>query len=157
MRSTAANLALLLITLPFILYSFPQILGASETYVMVSGSMAPEIDTGSVVFVEKKSIEEVDKGDIVSFYEPGENSSVVTHRVVEQSENSLKTKGDANPGPDPFEVSEEHLIGKKTFSIPLFGHLLLIIGSGPGIIVFVVVPGTAIVLMEIRRLRDELN
>lgn len=157
MRYPAINLALVILTLPFILYSFPQLMGASETYVMVSGSMAPEIDTGSVVFVEEKDIEEVDKGDIVSFYEPGGNSSVVTHRVVENSGNSLKTKGDVNPGPDPFEVSEKHLIGKKTFSIPLFGHLLLTIGSGPGIIVFVVVPGTMVVLMEIRRLRDELN
>lgn len=85
---------------------FPGLFGI-RPYVVYSGSMEPEIQTGAVVFtkVEKLSPE---KGDIITFRN---RDTVITHRVVKKQNGTWITKGDANKTADPVPVEESQIIG----------------------------------------------
>ena len=39
-----------------------------KTYKVLSGSMEPEYHVGSVVYVEKSSIDDIEVGDVITFY-----------------------------------------------------------------------------------------
>lgn len=69
-----------------------------------SGSMAPEISTGSLALARTVDASEVRTGDVIAVTDSGGTS--ITHRVVSVSEAegdavSVVMKGDANPVADP--------------------------------------------------------
>ena len=72
------TLILLLVIAVSVPLSVPRFLGY-EVYNVVSGSMAPQIPMGSVVYVSPADPERVAAGDVIAFRSEG---SVVTHRVV---------------------------------------------------------------------------
>lgn len=78
-------------------------------------SMDPVFDKGSfTVHYKPKSIDEIQVGDIVSYYnkimEEEYNVSIMTHRVIDIKGNMIKTQGDNVKGPDqgwiPFSQIE---------------------------------------------------
>ena len=107
-------------------------------YLVMSGSMEPEIRTGSFVFVrelrrvpgaqsekeEGRTAEQVGKtgerekiriGDIVAY---SRNGMMVLHRVTEiRGDGRYVTKGDANEAPDAGTVGDGDIFGKYLFSI----------------------------------------
>jgi len=78
-----------------------------------SNSMAPIITDKSTVF-EKDPDKSIKAGDVISFYEPSENA-IVLHAVIEvlnTNEGILyRTKGLANPEPDPWLVPYQNVKG----------------------------------------------
>ena len=60
-------------------------------------SMEPTLPKGSLYVVDKTS--EISNGDIIMFRSARENS-LVTHRVVRETDTGYVTKGDNNPSPD---------------------------------------------------------
>ena len=78
-----------------------------DPYVVVSGSMEPALPVGSVCIVDCQQ-RSPDKGDIIS-YKAGEG--IVTHRVIEVTEDGYVTKGDANDTKDPGIVKEKQIFG----------------------------------------------
>ena len=77
-------------------------------YVVLSGSMEPEIKTGSVVFVNQNvKFSELEKGDIIT-YKTGD--VMVTHRVHEKNGDKIITKGDANDSLDGGFVTAATLV-----------------------------------------------
>ena len=98
---------------------FPGLFGI-RPYVVYSGSMEPEIQTGAVVFtkVEKLSPE---KGDIITFRN---GDTVITHRVIKKQNGTWITKGDANKTADPVPVEESQIIGRVVFCLPYLGYVL---------------------------------
>lgn len=113
--------------LPMIL---PQFLGY-QIYNIVSGSMAPEIPVGSVVYVESAQPETVVEGDVIAFFS---GNTVITHRVVANRtlEGVFTTKGDANEGEDLEAVPYQALIGRVVWHAPLLGGLMEIYTSTVG-------------------------
>ena len=82
---------------------------------VTSNSMAPLI-TASSTIVEKvpKTPYEIRAGDIISFYEPEENSviiHVVTRVVNEKGKTAYRTKGFANQNEDEWLVPCENVKG----------------------------------------------
>ncbi len=76
-----------------------------------SDSMAPWLTHDSVVFEKiPQSADEIHIGDVISFYEPSEDA-VVLHSVIEIVEGNFRTKGIANPEPDPWLVPFENVKG----------------------------------------------
>ena len=113
-----------------------------EPYVVLSGSMEPAIQTGSVSFINKHvSYEEIQEGDIIAF-KSGQDTKV-THRVVNITEEGMETKGDANSNSDGIKTTKENYIGKNIFGIPKLGYAIKVIQSTRGKIVL----GTMIVVL----------
>ena len=100
----------------------PQFLGY-ETYDIISGSMAPAIPVGSLIFVEPAEGVDIVEGDVIAFRTEG---SVIAHRVTENNiiEGTLTTKGDANAEEDFTAVPYSHLIGKVVKSVKNLGAVM---------------------------------
>lgn len=89
---------------------------------VVTPSMEPEIPVGAIIISQKTDIEDIKKGDIVSFVslEAYMNGRVVTHRVDDvkavNGEVCLVTRGDANNSVDAYYVTEDNLVGRIIFN-----------------------------------------
>ena len=113
-------------------------------YVVLSGSMEPTIQTGSICFVNKNiKMSNIKENDIIAF--KLNNGTLVTHRAVEIKGNGIVTKGDGNKNPDGTIVSNGNYIGKNIISIPKIGYLVLAFQSPNGKIIFI----TCIILLFI--------
>lgn len=90
-------------------------------YIVLSGSMEPQIRTGSLCVVDTKvPFEEIKAGDVIAF-ETG-TGSLVTHRAVTMKDGMIETKGDANAVTDGFTTSEANYRGKTLYSLPYLGY-----------------------------------
>ncbi len=113
-------------------------------FVMRTGSMAPQIPAGSLLFARPTDRELLTVGDIVAFT-PGSAQPILVHRIVEIRQGSqgplFATKGDQNPSPDPGYVSLPERPLKVYSAIPYLGYVygqftslrpsvLLAIGAG---------------------------
>ena len=106
-----------------------------KPYVVLSGSMEPEIHTGSLAFIDHSAkFDDMRENDIIAF---NMNGTMVTHRVVELNGQGLVTKGDANSTNDSGIVTAENFIGKTLFSVPKVGFLVKVIQSQNGKIIFI--------------------
>ena len=95
--------------------------------IVISGSMEPEIKTGSIAFISKNiDYENIKEGDIIS-YDLGKTK--VLHRVIDKNKEGLITKGDNNNVVDFGIVTESQINGKYLFSIPLLGYMILFISK----------------------------
>ena len=99
-------------------------------YVIVSGSMEPELPVGSLCFIDCQQ-KEPEAGDIIS-YKAGD--SVITHRVAEITDEGYVTKGDANDSKDPGLVKPKQIFGTCVFSIPKAGYAVMFFRSPKGIV-----------------------
>lgn len=92
-----------------------------KPYIVLSGSMEPEIRTGSLCFINTKAkFETAVSGDVIAFETGG--GMLVTHRAVSISEGRIETKGDANDVSDGFTTNVKNYRGKVLFSIPYLGY-----------------------------------
>lgn len=104
----------------------PHLLGY-KTATMLTGSMAPGIDPGDVVVTVPKPTSELRAGDVITYRIPIEDHRVETHRVVKVIHKAdgtiaIRTKGDANPGNDPWTaVLEDDTVWEARAVVPKLG------------------------------------
>lgn len=92
-------------------------------YTVITGSMEPEIPTGSVCFVDHRAeFQDVHEGDVIAFHA---GSVMVTHRAVKITEDGIVTKGDANNTEDSSVVTSENFVGQTIFHVPRVGVLVM--------------------------------
>lgn len=99
---------------------------------IVSGSMEPDIPTGSFILIHKEDPSEFQVGDVITFYSDDPTvpeNTPVSHAIVaiETDENGdivFTTKGTANVEADIYPVSEEAVIGRVVFSSLVIGNLV---------------------------------
>lgn len=168
-RKTVLNVTgvvlLIVLVAPFVAYAVPTTIGAAESYVVMSGSMEPTIQTGDVVFVYERRPSAIDEGDIITYNLEGESTEVTTHRVVdvertEAGERAFITKGDANEDPDPYQVPPDKVIGVVPTEpvparVPFLGQALLFAQSKVGIVLLVFVPAGLLIVGEVWSLYKE--
>lgn len=122
-----------------------------DVYVVQSGSMEPQIPTGSVIYTKAPDIENLQKGDIITFKLAG--GKVATHRIdsVEGSGQTLSfiTKGDANDAVDANPVLPGNIIGEYVAVIPYAGYIINYVQSPSGIFVSIAVIAFLLILMLI--------
>ncbi len=139
----------------------PPMIAGHHMYIVLSGSMSPAFDTGSVIFVEPMEPEDIREGDIITYRGLGDSSLLTTHRVVglEGSGQDLEfiTKGDANDVNDPYPIPGENLVGKVTLSIPYLGFLMGFGQSKKGLLVLVVIPGVLLIINESFKLYKSIS
>ena len=116
----------------------PSFLGI-KTYVIISGSMEPNINIGDIVITKDK--EELQVGDIISYRK---GHSVITHRISqvnynENVEKIYKTKGDNNNTEDSEEISTADIEGKVVKVIPKLGKISLVLQNKVIIIMVLIV------------------
>lgn len=113
-----------------------------QPFVIESGSMEPQIQTGSVCFINKLvKYDEIKVNDIIAFKLPTGDS--VTHRVVSVTNEGFRTKGDNNDVEDGIYTTENNYIGKNIFSIPNVGYAVKLVQTTRGKIIL----GTVIVIL----------
>jgi signal peptidase I len=123
--STAIVLVIVVIAL-FVLGSHIPVEGNYSFRVVLSGSMEPDIPTGSVIATIPR--EEYGVGDVVSFSGRSVNETPTTHRIVNVDESGGKrffvTKGDANDNEDLLRVGEGEVLGEVFLVVPYVGYVL---------------------------------
>ena len=79
-----------------------------QAFYVRTGSMSPAIPVGSLVVATRASATDLGPGDVIVFQRPDQPGMMVVHRIaaVEQTPSGLAflTKGDANGGPDGWQV-----------------------------------------------------
>lgn len=131
--SALGTILLIIIIVLCIPVTIPKAMGY-EAYTVVSGSMEPEIPTGSLVLIKGTEAREVQAGDVIAFYGGPDSNAIITHRVVENSVvmGEFITKGDANEKEDMNPVAYSEFIGKVELSIPMLGVAAQILTSQEG-------------------------
>jgi len=100
----------------------PEIFGY-KFYVILTGSMSPNIEVGDLIITKETPIEEIKVNDVITFGNEG-NSEVVTHRVkdiINDNGVQFATQGDANNTRDFNPVKGELVQGKVVNQIPKVG------------------------------------
>lgn len=149
-----AILMTLLISLAFIVIiskasgGEPQFFGY-QLKTVLSGSMEPGIQTGSIIAVkiaeDKISYKE---GDVITFLEA--EDFLVTHRITEVVKNGdsvlYRTKGDNNNAEDMNPVMAENVVAQYTgFTMPYVGYFNNFASSKNGAFLLIV-PGILLLL-----------
>ena len=133
-------------------------LGASPLSVLsvLSGSMAPTIDTGDAVVVQTVSPREVRIGDVVTFRDPADRSRLITHRLravqVEGERVRMTTKGDANDTVERWTMDLDGELGVVRRRVPRLGFVLGQVQSLPGRLLLLGIPALLLGLVELRRI-----
>ena len=134
--------------------SAPMIAGY-QLYIVLSGSMSPAFETGSLVLVRPLAPSAVQVGDIITYRDAEDSEKIVTHRVtaINQTTETLSftTRGDANNANDLIPIPASNLLGRVNYSVPLLGYLLSFVRTGAGILLMVIVPALLIIVSELRR------
>lgn len=105
-------------------------------YVILSGSMEPTIETGSLCFVNKNiSIKDIKQKDIIAF--KLDDGTLVTHRVVKINDDGIRTKGDNNKKMDEVIITKDNYVGKNIFWISKIGYVVMIFQTTNGKIILI--------------------
>jgi len=122
-----------------------------EVMVVRSGSMEPYAPTGSLVVARQVDPIDVQVGDVVVIrrHANGETKPAVMHRVIERTivdgDVVVRTKGDANPKPDPELAVLRGKALTPIVTVPVAGRVFSAIRTpvgwfslvvGPAVIVF---------------------
>ena len=103
-------------------------------YVIVSGSMESELPVGSVCLVDCQQ-KEPEVGDIISYKA---QDAIITHRVIEKTDDGYITKGDNNSVADPGIVKPKQIFGTVICSIPKVGYAVMFMRTLIGIMLIAI-------------------
>lgn len=138
---------------------------AFNAYVVLTGSMVPEIMPKDVVITKRREAGELEKGDIVTFLSSDSRLSgiIVTHRIKEvfydktTGKYTYQTKGDANNTED-FALAEHHnIIGEVIFKIPKVGYIQELLATKGGLIIFIFIPCLAVLSYDVVKLIKKMG
>jgi signal peptidase I len=110
-----------------------------RTLTVLTGSMEPTLETGSVVVDEVIHPTDARVGDIVTFSDPANPDRLITHRLrrarVEGDTAHMVTLGDANDAPERWDVKVDGEIGRVLFHVPMLGRVREFVGTRQGYLV----------------------
>jgi len=88
--------------------------------VVLTGSMVPTYNVGSIIYYKEVSVDEIKVGDPITFkYDDG---TFISHRVYSINDGLYETKGDANNAVDARKIEYSNIVGKDAkISIPYLG------------------------------------
>lgn len=124
---------------------------------VMSGSMEPALQTGSLIVI--KPVSEYKERDIITFQSSNKKNDYTTHRLIKVEDKDDQkiyiTKGDANKESDTEQIARDKIIGKKLFSIPFLGYILGYIKTLPGLMIIIIVPAVIIIYEEVNKIKSE--
>jgi signal peptidase len=117
----AAALLLVVLTGLLVTALAPQAAGL-DAHVVVSGSMAPQVQPGDVVLTSPVTIPELRPGEVLLFADPQQPDRLLLHRLVSfDAQGRLVTRGDANQSDDSTHVPSSSVIGAAQVGVPYVG------------------------------------
>ena len=128
---------------------------------VLSPSMTPALDVGGIVAVVPTDPATIQVDDILVYRPPTRQSVLVTHRVIERSEEGgrivFRTQGDANNVADSYAVPASSVLGTVKLHIPLAGYILSFVRTPAGFLLLLVLPGLVLVGMEVAKIGREIR
>lgn len=130
--------------------------------IVSSGSMEPNIKTGSVVLVIPQK--EYKVGDVITFLTDAKANikmpnSTFTHRITaiqnDEGRKTYKTKGDANKTEDPKDTAGNLVLGRAVLSIPFIGYIVAFTKTQLGFIALIIIPAVIIIYSELINIKKE--
>lgn len=136
-----------------------------NAYVVLSGSMLPEIKVKDIVVTKKVSAEDLEVGDIITFIAPDSRFGgiSITHRIIDTyydeslGSYTYRTKGDANNTADSSLVPNENILGRVILKIPKLGYLQDLLASKGGLIFVVLIPCLVILSYDIMKILKKVG
>lgn len=122
----SALAALVLIIVP--------LLTGSQTYSVLTSSMAPSYPPGTLLVVTPTDFDSLQAGDIVTYQLESGRPEVITHRIIgfsagQDGERMLITQGDNNDVADENPVRELQVRGTVSYAVPYVGFLANALGQ----------------------------
>lgn len=119
-----------------------------NAYVVLTGSMLPEIEVYDVVVTKKVDAEKLKEGDVITFASADSRflGTIITHRIIKKNPPSetegytFQTRGDNNNVADSALVPENNIFGKVILKIPKLGYLQEFLASRGGWIIVILIP-----------------
>lgn len=126
LKIVSAVLLAVVVALGIALIGVPKATG-SVPLTVLTGSMSPTYDPGSVVIVRPVDVDDLQIGDVITFQEKSGDPTVVTHRIIGigfggDGGRTFTTQGDANNAADPTPVTEPQVRGRVWYSVPYVGY-----------------------------------
>lgn len=136
-----------------------------NAYVVLTGSMLPQIQVKDVVVTKKVDASELKEGDIITFLSSDERflGLTVTHRIkeVNKDDNTGKytfvTKGDNNQVADTALVQDYNILGKVILKVPKIGYLQEFLATKGGWIIVILIPCLIVVSYDIVQIFKTLH
>jgi signal peptidase len=109
----------------------PRLAGATP-YVVLTGSMEPQMPPGTLVVVKPVAADEITTGTVLTYQLESGKPTVVTHRVSSvgvdgKGELRFGSKGDANKDPDGHQVMPVQIKGERWYYVPYLGYVTSVI------------------------------
>lgn len=151
------SVALVLVFILFLIPFLPTILSL-KPLIVLSSSMTPLLGVGDVVIVKPVNSSQLDIGDVIAFEDPaGRENVIITHRIINITEQGFKTKGDAVEDPDQFTVKPDSVVGKAVFDVPYLGYFFDWAKKKEGFLLLILIPSALIIGDELRKIRTYTN
>ena len=116
------------VAIVLLLFSALSFTGTVKARIVLTGSMAPAINTGDVILTTPLTRKEPKIGDVVAYQAKrfnGQSVAVFSHRIIGGDINSgFIVKGDSNKSPDTQKPKRGDILGVVIFVIPFIGNLL---------------------------------
>ena len=100
----------------------------SQTYTVLTNSMAPKYAPGTFLVVKPTSFASLRVGDIITYQIESGKPAVISHRIVSvgttgSGERVFTTKGDNNSLADAAPVHAQQVRGKLLYAVPYVGFV----------------------------------
>jgi signal peptidase I len=140
-----------------------------KMFVIVSESMKPSLNIGDVILTIEKEPEDIKVKDVITYTGNTGNvkDKIITHQVVniqtEKNDITNKTRyifwtqGTNNSVIDSYSVYEEQVHGVLVYRFRLISLISRVIRTTIGLIIFVVLPLSLLLIFEIMDIRRELK
>lgn len=133
-------------------------IGGIFPMIVLTDSMYPEIQSGDLIICRQTDADAIRIGDVITFFDPaGNGTSIVTHRVIEITEEdgelAFRTRGDANNADDRLAVKASKVVGTYWKRIPTAGRVAMFMQTTAGLVVCVVLPLILLIGYDMLRTR----
>ena len=136
-----------------------------NAYVVLTGSMLPEIQVYDVVITKKVAAEKLKEGDVITFASADSRflGTIITHRIIKKNPPSgtegytFQTRGDNNNVADNALVPANNIYGKVILKIPKLRYLQDFLASDGGWIIVILIPCLTVISYDIVKLMKGLK
>ena len=136
-----------------------------NAFVVLTGSMLPDIQVYDVVVTKKVTAKTLEEGDVITFASSDSRflNTIITHRIIKKNYDketnayTFQTKGDNNNVADSALVNSNNIYGKVIIKIPKLGYLQEFLTTDGGWIMVILLPCLVVISYDIVKLAKSLK